>query len=85
MRRFWIPFLFLNLLASATVAEVVLGKESSGWRSLLLPDKVPNGWAAVSFDDSGWSASRASGANGMLYRRRFHVEDFQSVEHPIRP
>ncbi len=83
MRRLGTFLLWLNLAVSACFAEVVVRKETSGWRSYPLVGKVPNGWAAMSFDDSGWSGSPVPGVKGLLFRRRFHVEDLPSVERAL--
>jgi hypothetical protein len=85
MCRLGILLFCLNLVVSVGLAEVVLPKESSGWRSYPLMDKVPKGWAAVSFDDSRWTRglAPAAGAKGMLLRRRFYLEDLPSVERAL--
>jgi len=75
--------LCLYLLVSACFAEVVVTKNSSGWQIYPLTGKVPNGWAAVSFDDSNWSLSPVAGVKGVLYRHGFHVEDLLSVERAL--
>ncbi len=83
MRRFGILLLCLNLFVLTCFAEVVVTKESSGWRCYPLMGKVPIGWAAVAFDDSRWTGAPAPDVKGVLFRRRFHVEDLPSVERAL--